>query len=143
MRCGDVMSTNIECCFANETLQQAAARMRFRNVGFLPVLSFEGQLVGTITDRDIAVRAVADGLSPTRAVVGQVMSTGVVYVHPDEPLSRAEDRMMRFHKSRVVVVDRRGRPLGVISLSDVAEEEWSWRAGTVLKSVSDREAGLH
>jgi CBS domain-containing protein len=139
MRCGDVMKMDIETCWGGDTVQEVAARMRHHNIGFMPVLDHAGRLVGTITDRDITIRVVADEVSP-RTPVGHVMSSGVVYAYPDESLRAAEERMERFHKSRIVVVDREGRPIGVISLSDIAERDWSWRSGRVLRNVTDREA---
>ena len=138
MRCRDVMKTDVETCWTMDSTAHIAERMRVHGIGFLPVCEDTGEVVGTITDRDIAIRLVAQRL-PHNTPVHRVMSTGVVTCSPDDDLGYAEDLMRRFHKSRIVCVDDRMRPVGVISLSDIAEAAYVWRAGRVARDVSSRE----
>src|SRR5207253_3180396 len=125
----------------SERAWAAAALMRDRNVGFLPVCDQDGRVIGTITDRDIAVRVVADGVSSDRNV-GEVMTAAVFSVHPDDDLARAEQLMEAEHVSRIVVVDGDGKLAGVISLSDVADRERVERAGEVFTEVAARETRI-
>jgi CBS domain-containing protein len=140
MHCEEVMKTLVVCCWAGESVQDAAARMRARGVGFLPVVNDDGQVIGTVTDRDLVVQALADGLAPGWTPVESVMSLGVIYCYPDDPISVAEKQMMRNRVSRIICIDWDGRPVGIISLSDIARREWSWRSGKVLRTIASREA---
>src|SRR5262249_16666243 len=96
------------------------------------------EVVGTITDRDIVVRVVARQL-PYETPVHHVMSIGAVTCRPQENLGMAEDRMRRNRKSRLVVVDELRRPIGLISLSDIAERDYTWRAGRLMRDITERE----
>src|SRR5207253_2211913 len=127
MRCADLMKHDVESCWSEDPVCDVAARMRARNVGFLPVVDDDGTVIGTITDRDLAIRVLADDL-PSYVPVGRVMSRGVVMCAPEASLREAEELMRRNRKSRIVCVDQHGRPVGVISLSDVVGAETSGRA---------------
>jgi CBS domain-containing protein len=144
MRCEDVMTRgNLERCYVWEDVSLAAARMRFRDVGFLPVLDDRGRVVGIVTDRDLTTRVLADGLAYDETRVSAVMSRGIVYCHPWEDLATVEGRMMSYGKSRIVCLDAYGRLLGIISLSNLAKRDVAWRSGNVLRSVAGREARPH
>jgi CBS domain-containing protein len=113
--------------------------MRDHGVGFVPVVDGSGHVIGTVTDRDLAIRVLANESSP-RMPVESVMSTRVLTCKPWDPLAHAEERMMRYKKSRIVCVDEWDRPVGVISLSDIADVERGMRSGEVLRSITQREA---
>jgi CBS domain-containing protein len=132
------MKTDIESAWIMDATADVAERMRVRGVGFVPVCNDAGEVVGTITDRDIAIRLVAARL-PYGTPVHRVMSTGPVTCSPEDSLAFAEDLMRRAHKSRMICIDDRLRPVGIISLSDVADADYAWRAGRVLRDVSWRE----
>ena len=119
MLCREVMKGLVEYIGPAETVQSAARRMREANVGFLPVCDPAGQVLGTVTDRDLVVRSLADGAAPDRPV-GQVMSTDVVTCLETDAVGKAHELMRAFRKSRIVCVDAEGRLCGVISLSDLA-----------------------
>jgi CBS domain-containing protein len=132
------MKKNVECLEPQDTAQRAAEVMRDRNLGFIPICDREGKPIGTITDRDLAVRVIADE-RPFDATVGEVMTEEVVACRPEDDLEEAMRLMRENHKSRILVCDEDGRAIGVISLSDlarVAEEE----IGATLSSVAEREA---
>lgn len=139
MRCRDIMKTDVDMCWVMDSAADVAERMRVRGIGFMPVCNDSGEVVGTITDRDLAVRLLARRL-PYETPVHRIMSTAPVTCSPFDPLDLAEERMRRYHKSRIICVDDRMWPVGVISLSDIAEEEHAWRAGRVLREVASREA---
>jgi len=83
MVCADVMKLNVECLSPRDTVESAARRMRDQNIGFLPICDDSKNVQGTLTDRDIAVRIVAEGLQNTTAVE-DVMTREVVACHPTE-----------------------------------------------------------
>ncbi len=139
MRCRDIMKTDVETCWVMDAAADVAERMRTSGVGFMPVCNDTGEVVGTITDRDLAVRVLAER-RPHGTPIHRVMSTDPVTCSPYDDLALAEELMRRWRKSRIVCVDDRMRAIGVISLSDIADAEYAWRAGRVLRDVSARES---
>lgn len=140
MLCREVMKSDPITCRESDTIGWCAQLMRDFNTGFLPVIDRENRLVGVITDRDIVLRAVAEG-RPGSADVGTIMTPEPIDCRADDPLRIAERRMANGQKSRIVVTDAERRCVGVISLSDIAQAESRRRAGEVLKEVTRREAG--
>lgn len=141
MQCSDIMKTDIECALPEMSIQQAASKMRDQNIGFLPVCNEEFKVLGAITDRDIAIRGVADNLS-TATTVAELMSREVVCCHGDDDLDFARELMARHQKSRIMCLDHHGRLEGVISLSDLAQVDEGSGIET-LRHVSNREARLN
>jgi CBS domain-containing protein len=142
MRCEEIMKREVECVEPTEPVQAAARRMRDANVGFLPVCDSSRKVLGTITDRDIAIRIVAEGRPPTTAAA-DVMTREVVACRSDDDVTRAEQLMGSRQKSRIICTDKDGRLAGVISLSDIAQVEEGSRASETMKQVTDREARPH
>ncbi|HEY8943364.1 MAG TPA: CBS domain-containing protein [Polyangiaceae bacterium] len=140
MKCSEVMKRDLQCATETDSVHRVATRMRERNIGFLPVCNGEGVAIGTLTDRDLVLRVLAEGRDPEATTAREIMSMGVVSCSADESLSDAEMLMSKHKVSRVVVVDERQHPVGIISLSDVAELETGRTASAVLRSVSQREA---
>ena len=138
MRCLEVMKKEVACCLEALSVQACAEMMRDNGIGFMPVVDAEKQVVGIVTDRDLALRVVANAL-PANTPVGQVMTRDVRICHPDDELREAEWKMASARKSRLVVADDQGHCVGVISLSDVAQVDRG-RAGAVLRAVTGREA---
>ena len=139
MRCEDIMKRNVAYVSPADTAQHAAQKMRRSNVGFLPVCDSERHVVGTVTDRDLALRLVAEGRG-TDTKIADVMTHEAVTCRPGDDLHRAEQIMSTQRKSRILCVDEHGSIVGVISLSDVAQYEESERAGRIMRSVTEREA---
>src|SRR5262249_26252215 len=94
MRGKDVMTRGVECLPPSATLQQAAQKMRDLDIGPLPVCGDNDRLVGMLTDRDITVRAVAEGLDPRTTLIRDVMTPTIVYVFEDQDVSEAA-RLMK------------------------------------------------
>ena len=138
MRCKDIMKVDLKTAWTLDTCADVAERMRAYGVGFLPVCNDEGEVVGTITDRDLAVRQVAYRMSHDTPIY-RVMSSGPVTCSPEDTLGYAEDLMRSSRKARIICVNERMHPVGVISLSDIADEEFVWRSGSLLRDVSARE----
>lgn len=139
MRCEDIMKRHVQCALPSDTVQTAAQRMRDDNVGFLPVCDAARRVVGTLTDRDLAVRIVAAG-RPPQTPIEEVLTPDVISCRPEDDLHAAQQLMAMHHKSRIVCVDRAGHLAGVISLSDIAQQDTTGRSSQILRDISEREA---
>ncbi len=137
-QCLEIMKRDIECLSPRASAQSAAARMRDQNIGFLPVCDERDHVLGTVTDRDIAIRVVAEQLSP-QTTAEQVMTPEVVACLPEDDIREAQQLMEQHRKSRILCIDDDGRLAGVISLSDIADRIGDGAART-LSAVSRREA---
>jgi CBS domain-containing protein len=135
MLISDVMTRAVEFITPDETLQHAATKMKELGIGPLPVLENAG-VVGMLTDRDIAVRAVADGRDPRKTKVRDVMSGELVCCYEDQDVEVAAHLMRAQQIRRVLVVDRDKQLVGIVSLSDLALESPSAeQAGEILQDV--------
>jgi CBS domain-containing protein len=139
MRCEQIMKRTVECVTPEDTVQAAARKMRDDNIGFLPVCQDGQKVVGTVTDRDIAIRACADDRSASATRVKEVMTRDVVACRPSDDVSTAQELMGQRHKSRMLCIDDSGKLAGVISLSDLAQLAPDASART-LREVANREA---
>jgi CBS domain-containing protein len=142
MQCAEVMKTDVVTVNPSDTAQVAARRMRDADVGFLPVCDSEGKVLGTLTDRDIAIRLVADDLPGGTCAVEDIMSREVIACRPADEIAHVEQLMAEYRKSRILVTDESGRLFGVISLSDVARLEGPRRTATTMRRVASRETRL-
>ena len=134
-RVADVMTPGVETTTSSEALRDAARTMREGDFGAMPVVD-DGRLVGMLTDRDIVVRAVAEGLDPTSARVGDVASPRPVAVGPDQDLDEAMELMAEYRVRRLPVVDGE-RLVGVVSQADVALEANEKKTGSVVQEISE------
>jgi CBS domain-containing protein len=114
-----VMTRGVETTSSAATLEEAAKKMRVHNIGFLPVVD-DHKVVGVITDRDIVIRAVCGMFRPEMVRVRQVMTAKVIACYEDEGITKASFLMEKNLIHRLVVLDRRERLAGVVSLSDIA-----------------------
>lgn len=120
-RVGDVMTGDPITLDAGAAIREAARIMREREIGDVLVTK-DGELLGILTDRDIVVRALANGYAPDRAL-GDICTRGnVVTAGPDEALDAARDRMRKRAVRRIPVLDEEGQPVGILSLGDLAIE---------------------
>ncbi len=132
----DVMTRGAERIGPTNSLQAAAQKMRNLNVGVLPVCDND-LLVGMITDRDITVRAVADGCDTRLTAVKDVMTPDVVYCFDDQDVQEAAKLMQEQQVRRLVVLNRDKRLIGIVSLGDLAVETGDDNlAGKTLEEVS-------
>jgi CBS domain-containing protein len=119
------------------SLAEAAKKMASQDIGSLPVCSDTRKLVGIITDRDIAVRALARGLDPNQTKVQDVMTKDVLSCRADSEIEEACELMERRQVRRVVVTDGEDAPIGILSLGDIALSLRENEAGEVLRRVSE------
>ncbi len=118
---GDVMTRDPITMDTEATAADAARAMRDSGVGDV-IVTDDGRIRGIVTDRDIAVRAVAEGRNPSEVHLGEIASTDVATVSPDDPVDRAV-RIMREKAVRRVPVVEDGKPVGVVSIGDLAIEQ--------------------
>ena len=134
----EIMTRRVECVRPDATLQEAARRMRDLDVGPLPVCGDDDKLAGVLTDRDITVRAIADGKDPTRTPVKEAMTPEVVYVFEDQDAKDAADTMAAHQIRRVLVMNRDKRLVGIVSMADLAVDAGKeGRPADTLRQVSE------
>jgi CBS domain-containing protein len=133
----DVMTREIQDIPPEATLKQAAEAMRSLDVGALPVCQ-NNTVIGMITDRDIAVRAVADGRDPNQAHVRDAMTRELIYCYEDDTVENAAKIMEEKQIRRLPVMDRNQCLCGIVSLGDLATRNRDDRlSGEVLERVSE------
>src|SRR5438093_8135036 len=135
MRVSEVMTRGVECTWPDTTLQEAAERMKHLDVGSLPVCEND-RLVGMITDRDITVRSVSEGLDPWTDHVRDAMTPEVIYCFEDEDVAKASQLMKQKQVRRLLVLNRDRRLVGILSLDDVATKTDEVVAGNTLEGVA-------
>ena len=134
-RIRDLMTDNPRAIDAENPVAHAARMMRDEDVGLAPIVEGD-RLVGTLTDRDIAIRVVAEGRDPETTTVRDVASTDVVAVGPEQGLDEALRLMAHHQVRRLPVVEEGGRLVGVVAQADVALHGDDRSTGQVVKQIS-------
>jgi len=136
MQVSEIMSQRFDNIGADAPIRSAAIRMRDLDVGMLPVEQ-HGEIVGTVTDRDITVRAIASGADPDTTAVSNVMSTQVYVCLQEDDLQQAARIMEEYQVRRLMVQDGNGNFVGMLSLADLARHREAERLGArILEEVS-------
>lgn len=136
MQLRDVMTQNVEIVQPDATVQEAAIKMKALNIGALPVCDGD-RLVGLLTDRDITVRATAEGHDPANTKIRDVMTPDITYCFDDQRVGDAARAMAENQIRRMPVLDRNKRLVGIVSLGSLAVHTKDDKlAGDVLKQVS-------
>jgi CBS domain-containing protein len=115
----DIMTTELTTVPMSAPIEQAARLMRDEDIGDVIVINDEGALVGLVTDRDITIRAIADGRNPSDTAVREICSADLVTATPTEDVSEVAELMRSQAVRRIPVVDG-DRPVGIVSLGDLA-----------------------
>ena len=136
MLIGEVMTTNAEVIDFNASLVEAASKMKNLDVGLIPVCDGD-KLRGTITDRDITVRGVAEGYDPSKTKVADIMSTDLACCYEEDEIDAALDLMEKRQIRRLPVISTEKRLVGIVSLGDLALRTGKKaRLGETLEEVS-------
>jgi CBS domain-containing protein len=130
----EVMTPTPETIQADRPATEAAQKMKEADAGMIPVMA-NGNLLGTVTDRDIALRIVAEGKDPQSTLVGEIASTDPITVAPDEDLDAALEKMAKHQVRRLPVVED-GRLIGVVAQADVAREGDEKDVGHTVEEIS-------
>jgi CBS domain-containing protein len=137
--CREVMTADPVCCLGSATVDQVAQMMRNEDIGPVPVVdnSQTRRLIGIVTDRDLAIKVVAEGRDPSSTRVRDVMTQDVATCHPEDDLQAALDKMAAYQVRRVPVVDQYNTIVGIIAQADVATRQESARkTGEVVEEIS-------
>lgn len=110
----DIMTADLKLISEDASLEEAAAKMQKIDSGVLPV-GEEGNITGIITDRDIIIRAIANGTNPSQARVSDYMTTKIYSCKDTDTLNDAADQMRKNHVSRLIVKDKQGNVAGILS----------------------------
>ena len=139
MKVSEIMTREVEIIQPDDTLHMAAQKMRDRDIGFLPVCD-GASLMGVLSDRDITIRAFADGMDTNVMLGRDLMTTPAIYVFDDQDITEAAKIMGENQIRRLVVLSRDDeRLVGVISLGDLARSGITDISGQVLQKISEPE----
>jgi CBS domain-containing protein len=131
----EVMTSKLCSIDADKPVAYAAKMMRDEDVGIAPIVEGD-RLVGVLTDRDIAVRVVAEGRDPEQVKVTEVASRDLVTLDPQQDLEEALRLMARHQVRRLPVVEEDGRLVGVVAQADVAQQADEQQTGKVVEQIS-------
>jgi CBS domain-containing protein len=131
----DVMTSNPVSIVADNPVFEAARIMKQEDVGIVPVVE-GGRLVGTLTDRDIVTRVVAERKDPQSVIVREIASTELVTVDPQQDLDEALRLMASHQVRRLPVVEEGGRLVGIVAQADVARESNDKKTGELVEEIS-------
>jgi CBS-domain-containing membrane protein len=132
----DSMSSNPCSIDADKSVAYAAKMMKDEDVGLAPIVEGE-RLVGTVTDRDIAIRAVAAGKDPETTKVKEIATREVVTIDPGQELDEALRLMAEHQVRRLPVIEEDGRLVGVLAQADVAKDASPEDTGRLVERISE------
>ena len=137
--CGEVMTRNPVSAVPTDTVVNVAQLMKARDIGPVPIVEdkVSRKLVGIVTDRDLAIKVVADGRDPNTTLVRDVMTRQVVTCREGDDIDSALDAMSTHQLRRIPVVDKDDRLVGIIAQADVAlRMDEPEKTGEVVKEIS-------
>ena len=132
----ELMTSNPTTIESSGTVTEAAQKMRDEDAGIIPIVDGD-RLVGTITDRDVAIRVVAEGKNPESTTVGEIASRDLVTIDPQQDLDEALRLMAQHQVRRLPVVEEDGRLVGILAQADVAREASAEQTGRVVEEISE------
>jgi CBS domain-containing protein len=131
----DIMTRDVECVGENETLADAARKMRDLNVGALPICGEDNRLKGMVTDRDIVVRCIAEGGDPQTVRAGELGDGKPVTIGADDSIEEALKTMKDYQVRRLPVIDGHNL-VGMVSQADIARNIDPEKVGDVVEAIS-------
>jgi CBS domain-containing protein len=131
----DFMTQDPRSVESSSSVVEAARLMREVDAGIIPVVEGE-KLVGAVTDRDIAIRVVAEGKSPESTTVGEIASRELVTIDPQQDLDEALRLMARHQVRRLPVVEEDGKLVGIVAQADIARNASDTQTGDLVEDIS-------
>jgi CBS domain-containing protein len=135
MKVREIMTSNVECLDPSSSLKEVAQEMKSLDVGFIPICEND-RLVGTVTDRDIVIRAVADGLDINTCRASEIMSRDIVYAFEEDDVKTIAEKMREKDVRRILILDKAKRLVGVVSIGDVSKVEEKV-SGKTLRDIAE------
>ena len=140
MQLSEILTRNVETIGPDTSAREAAQRMRSMDVGSLPVC--DGRtLLGMVTDRDLAIRVLAEGRDPNATPVRDAMTPDVTYAFEDDDVQRAAELMKEQQIRRLPVLDREKHLVGIVALGDIATTGKDRLSGDALEQISQPTRG--
>jgi len=139
MICSEIMTKNPEFCLPTDSVLKAAQLMKSEDIGPIPIVEDKAtkKLTGIVTDRDLALKVVAEARDPKNTPVEEVMTEDVVTCEENDDLDKAIKLMQDYQVRRIPVVDKNDHLLGIIAQADVATRFGSSRTtGKIVEQVS-------
>jgi len=137
MKINEIMTRNVECVSPSLKISLAAEKMLAEDIGFLPICE-HNKVVGTVTDRDITIRSVAQGRDPRLAPVSEIMTSTVFHCYEDDDVETVAKTMEDDAVRRMLIFDRDENLVGVVSLGDIAIAKGeSGVAGEALSGIAE------
>ena len=137
MKIREIMNQKVECADPTLPISQAAEEMRDLDIGFLPICEND-KLIGTVTDRDITTKSVAQGGDRRLAPVSEIMRPEVFYCYEDQDVEEVARYMQEKEVRRMVILSRDKKLIGVVSLGDIAKLSVEREvAGETLGKIAD------
>jgi CBS domain-containing protein len=136
MQAKDLMTRTVECVTPDMQIQEVARRMKSLDIGFVPVCDSD-RLIGTVTDRDIVLRVIAEGRDVKGCKARDVMTSEVFWCYDDQTAEEVADYMADQEIRRVVLLDRSQRLVGVISIGDLAKGGEQVAAGEAIGTIAE------
>ena len=131
----EAMTPNPSTVQPNTSIAEAAQVMKSEDAGVVPVVEGE-QLIGMLTDRDIAIRIVAEGRDPSSTTVGDIASRQLVTIDPQQDIEEAVRLMGQHQVRRLPVVEEDGRLVGIVAQADIAQATDAATAGQMVEEIS-------
>ena len=139
MKVSAVMTKSAQTILPDATVEQAAQSMRDHNIGLLPVVE-DGKVLGIVTDRDLAIRVLAQGCNPHLTTVRDFMTTEALWCYEDESIFEASKIMEKNHVRRLIVMSRKHQLAGVLTVTDLALKFANEKLpGHILQKVAEPE----
>jgi len=138
-KCSEVMTKHVVCCLPDNTVSEVAQLMKREDVGPIPVVQDieTKKLVGIVTDRDLALKIVAEERDPKSTKVKEVMTRDLVTCKADDDIKKAIDAMVKHQLRRIPVVENGNKVVGIIAQADVATRlDQPKRTAEVVKEIS-------
>jgi len=135
MKIREIMTTNVECVPPDTALQQLANKMKALDVGFIPVCESD-RLVGTVTDRDIVLRCIAEGKDIGTCKTRDIMSKDAFWCFQDQDVKDVAKKMREKDVRRMLILNQDKRLVGVVSIGDIAKVEEK-ETGKTLKDITE------
>ncbi|QIG39871.1 CBS domain-containing protein [Microbacterium sp. 4R-513] len=132
----DIMTPSPQCVGEDQTLSEAARLLASLDIGVLPICGDDQKLIGMLTDRDIVVKALAEGLDPTTTTAGSLAAGKPVYVQAADDVQQAMD-LMKEHQVRRIPVIEDHRLVGIISQADIALTAPAKQTGRTVEQISE------